>query len=78
MAADKLGGRVYHHIGSVLNGTYQIRRAKRVVYDDYGAVAMGNLADAVNIGHARIGIAKGLYHHSLGVVLKSSLYLIEV
>ena len=78
VSADKLGSRVYHHVGAVLQGPYQIRCAKGVVYNDDGIVAVGYLADAVYIGYAGVGVAEGLNDDSLGVGTERGVYLVKV
>ena len=59
MSADKLCGGVDYDVGSVLDGAYE-DWGEGVVDDEDYAVAVGNLGDALEVGHVGVGIAEGL------------------
>ena len=78
MTADELGGRVNHHVGSVLNGTDEERCSECVVNDNYGVMLMCYLRYAVDVSHAGVGIAEGLDDNRLGVLLECLIHCVEV
>ena len=59
MSADKLCGGVDYDVGSVLDGAYE-DWGEGVVDDEDYAVAVGNLGDALEVGHVGVGITEGL------------------
>ncbi len=78
MTADELRSRVYHYVGSVLQRSDEIRCAKRVVYNDDGVVAVGNLCYLVDVGHTAVRVAERLYDNSFSVGLECCVNFLEV
>src|SRR3712207_7713840 len=59
VAADELGGAVYHDVGTMLNGANKIRSAEGIVDDERQLMAVGNVRPFVNVGHVGVRIAEG-------------------
>ena len=78
MAADELGGGMDDNVGTVLNGTDQVRGAEGVVDDQGQAVTVGNGGNGIDIGNVGVGVAQGLNVDGLGVGLDSALHLCQV
>ena len=67
MSADELGGRVYHDVGSVLDGADQVGGAEGVVDDQRQAVAVGYRGHGVDVEQRAVGIAHRLDEDGLGL-----------
>ena len=78
MASDELRGRVDHHVGSVLDGADEIGGAEGIVDNDDGIMPMGYFSNAVDVGHAGIGVAEGLDDDGLGVGTEGGVHGVEI
>ena len=78
VAADELGRGMDHDVRAVLNGTDQVRGAKRVINDQRQAVLVSNGCDGVDIGDITVGVAQSLQIDRLGVGLDGVLHLGQV
>ena len=78
MAADKLGGRVDHHIRPVLDGADQVRGAEGVVDHQRQPMSVGQGRDGIQVWDVAVGIAQGLQVDGFGVFLNGLLHLIQV
>ena len=78
VAADELGGRVYHDVGSVFDGADEVGGAEGVVDDERDAVAVGYLGHGIDVDDARVGVAQRLDEDGLGVGLYGPLEVREV
>ena len=77
MTADKLGGAVYHHIGTVLKRTNE-DGSKGIVHNEEDAMAMGYLCNGIQVGNIAIGIAKSLGIDNLGIGANGCLQGLQV
>ena len=78
MSANKLCGRVYHHISAMLDRTNKERRAKGVIYNKGYVVTVSHFGHCLKIGHVGVRITKSFGIHHLGIGLDSSLERFKV
>ena len=67
MAADELGGGMYHHVGTMFQRTQQEGSSEGVVHNQGHAMAMGHFSHGLQVRHVGIGVAEGFYVNGLGV-----------
>ena len=77
MPTDELGGRVNHHVGTMLNGA-ENDGCKGIVNDDHDVVFVCNLCNRIQVGHIAVRITECLYIHSLCVRTNGSLKRLKV
>ena len=78
MAADKLGGRMHHHVGTVFDGANQVGRTEGVVDDQRDLVLVGDCCDSVDIRDVGMGVAEGLDKDEFRVFLDGGLDALEI
>ena len=71
MSADKLRGRMYNNICTVLNGADQIRCAECIVDDQRYFMAVGDISTFFNVNNIGIGIAQRLDENGFCILLDS-------
>ena len=78
MTADEFGGGMNYDVGSVLDGSYQIRSAECVVYYDGDAVPVRDLGNGVDIRNVAVGVAERFNEYRLGVRLDRRLCFLKI
>ena len=78
MTADELCGRVYYDVGTVLNGTDEVGRAKGIVNNEGQVVTVCHFGQCIDVGNVAIGIAESLCIDGAGVGPDGCLYSLKV
>ncbi len=68
VTAEVLRGRVHDDVGAERDRLLQVRRGERVVDDDQGAAAMGELGDRLDVDAREQRVGRRLEPHHAGVV----------
>ena len=69
MAAQVLGERMHHDVGTMLDGAQQIGGGHGVVHDQRHAMAVGHIGQRADVGHIAQRVADGFDEHGLGLVV---------
>ena len=77
VAAYELRGAVYHHIHTMLEGTYK-DGCEGVIYNEEYAVTVCHLGNGIQVGHIAVGVAEGLGVDDLGVGTYCGLQCLQV
>ena len=78
MAAEELGGRMHDDVGTVLQGTDEVRRAEGVIDDERYAMLVGHGCYALDVEDIGVGVAEGLGIYNFCVWLYGCFYGSEV
>ena len=68
MSADELRCRMHHDIRSVLNGTNQVRRTERIVYNQRNPMTMSYLGYSLDINDVAVRVSQRLDEHGFRIL----------